>query len=224
MLLPVQVTFRNIEKRAGLEELVQEEAAKLERFFDRITSCRVVVERPQRAPSGKLYHVRIDLGLPGGELVVTHTPSLHGNQQDLKLQRTRTEADSLLVHKVPATAIQDAFREAKRRLQDYRRKQEGAVKTLDKTPEGTVERIFPGDGYGFIQASDGREVYFNQASVTGGRFDRLRSGARVRFVEQPGEKGPQASTVTIVRAKNQTRAAAGVCAVPRRTAGKGAGR
>ena len=44
MLLPVQVTFRNMEDVAGLEEMVQEEAAKLERFYDRVGSCRVVVE------------------------------------------------------------------------------------------------------------------------------------------------------------------------------------
>ena len=55
MLLPVQVTFRNIEDSANLEELVQKEAAKLEQFYDRISSCRVVVERPQRAQSGKLH-------------------------------------------------------------------------------------------------------------------------------------------------------------------------
>ena len=60
MLLPVQVTFRNIEDSGGMEEMVRKEAAKLERFYHRITSCRVVVERPQKVQSGKLYHVRID--------------------------------------------------------------------------------------------------------------------------------------------------------------------
>ena len=96
MLLPVQVTFRNMKDLAGLEEMVQEEAAKLERFYDRISSCRVVVERPQRAESSKLYHVRIDLGLPNGELVVKHTPTLHGTLQDVKADKSRKEAESVL--------------------------------------------------------------------------------------------------------------------------------
>jgi len=63
MLLPLQVTFRNMDDVTGLEDLVLKEAAKLDRFYDRISSCRVVVELPQRATSSKLYHVRIDLGV-----------------------------------------------------------------------------------------------------------------------------------------------------------------
>jgi hypothetical protein len=49
MLLPVQVTFRNLTDSVGLEEMVEKEVAKLEHFYDRITSCRVMVECPQRA-------------------------------------------------------------------------------------------------------------------------------------------------------------------------------
>ena len=105
MLLPVQVTFRNMKDTAGLEELVQKEAATLERFYDRISSCRVMVERPQHAESSKLYHVRIDLGLPKGELVVKHTPTLHGALQDAKVEKSRREAESVLLHKSPERAI-----------------------------------------------------------------------------------------------------------------------
>src|SRR5215467_691976 len=86
MLRPVQVTFRNVNADAGLEKLVQQESDKLERFYERITSCRVMVERPQRAQSSKLYHVRIDLRLPRGELVVEHMPSLHAALKDSRLR------------------------------------------------------------------------------------------------------------------------------------------
>ena len=137
MLLPVQVTFRNMKDLAGLEEMVQKEAAKLERFYDRISSCRVVVERPQRAASSKLFHVRIDLGLPNGELVVKHTPTLHGTLQDTKTEASRKEAESVLLHKSPQRAIHEAFHEMRRRLQDYSRQQEGSVKNIQKMAKGS---------------------------------------------------------------------------------------
>ncbi len=221
MLLPVQVTFRNMKEEAGLEQLVREEAAKLERFYDRITSCRVVVERPQRAPSSKLYHVRIDVCLPGGELVVKHTPSLHASLQDVEVGKSREEAEAVLVHKSPERAIREAFHEMTRRLQDYKRKQEGSVKTSQKMAEGTVKEIFPEEGYGFLETADDRQIYFNKASVLDGHFGQLRVGTQVRFAEEEGEKGPQASTVKIVHRRKQAQAAGVVEVLPRKLAKAG---
>jgi len=215
MLLPVQVTFRGMKDLTGLEEMVQKEAAKLERFYDRISSCRVVVERPQRAESSKLYHVRIDLGLPNGELVVKHAPTIHGTLQDVKTEDSRQEAESVLVHKSPERAIHEAFHEMRRQLQDYSRQQEGSVKSLQKMAEGTVQEIFPDQGYGFLESTDGRGIYFNQASVLNGHFDRLRVGTPVRFVEEMGDKGPQASTVKVIHPRKQAQTASAVEILPR---------
>jgi len=210
MLLPVQVTFRNVKDLAGLEELVQKEAAKLERFYDRITSCRVVVERPQRAKSSKLYHVRIDLGVPSGELVVKHTPTLHGALQDTKAEKSRQEAESVLLHKTPQRAIHEAFHEMRRRLQDYARRQDGFVKSTSKLAEAEVKEVFPDQGYGFLETADNRQVYFHRASVLEDQFNQLRAGTRVRFAEEMGEKGPQASTVKIIHPRIRARTAAAV--------------
>lgn len=195
MLLPVQVTFRNIVGQSGLEETVHKEAAKLERFYNRISSCRVMVERPQKAASGKLYHVRIDLGIPGGELVVKHTPSLN-------------EAGKVLLHKNPRRAIHEAFQEMGRRLQDFARRQAGAVKAVHDEQQGIVTELFPEQGYGFLETSEGRSIYFNQASVLDGHFPRLRIGTHAAFDEETGEKGPQASTVRIVHPRKQAKGAA----------------
>jgi len=210
MLLPVQVTFRNMEDLAGLEEMVQKEAAKLERFYDRISSCRVVVERPQRTESSKVYHVRIDLGLPNGELVVKHMPTLHGTLQDKKVEDSRQNAECVLLHKSPQRAIHEAFHEMRRRLQDYSRRQVGAIKNKPKLPEGQVTEIFPDKGHGFLETTDDRNIYFDKASVLDGHFDRLRVGTRVRFAEEMGDKGPQASTVSIVHPRKQAQTAAAV--------------
>lgn len=208
MLLPVQVTFRNIEEHAGLEAYVQREAAKLERFFDRISSCRVIVERPQKAASTRIYHVRIDLGVPNEELVVKHVPSLHGTLEDLQTQKSRREARSVLSHKTPKRAIHEAFQEMARRLQDYARRQNGVVKTKQRIEEGVVKEILPEDGFGFLETDDGREIYFNQASVLASHFPQLRIGSKVKFAEESGNKGPQASTVKIIHPRKQARSAA----------------
>jgi len=218
MLVPVQITFRNLNGSPKLEELIHSEASKLENFYDRISSCRVVVEKPQRATSGKLFHVRIDLGLPRGELVVKHAPTLHGALQDTQTERSRKEAESVLLYKTPERAIREAFSQMKRQLQDYRRRQEGAVKSLTRKDEGLVNAILPTEGYGFLETADGRQVYFNQASVLDGHFDRLRVGSKVRFVEEQGEKGPQASTVKLVHPSKQARTAANAEPLPRKLA------
>jgi cold shock CspA family protein len=53
-------------------------------------------------------------------------------------------------------------------------------------------------GYGFLETPDGRELYFHEHSVLDGGFPELEVGSEVRFIEEPGEKGPQATTVTPV--------------------------
>jgi cold shock CspA family protein len=218
MLLPVQVTYRNIEDHTGLDEHVQKEAAKLERFYNRISSCRVVVERPQRAASSKLYHVRIDLGVPNDELVVKHVPSLHGTLEDTKTQKSRHEARSVLGQRNPKRAIHEAFQEMSRQLQDYARRQEGAVKTKQGMQEAVVKEILPKEGCGFLETDDGRAVYFHQASVLEGHFPQLRVGTKVHFHEEMGDKGPQASTVKLIRPRKQARSAAALSLVPAKSA------
>ena len=86
---------------------------------------------------------------------------------------------------------------ARRRLEDYARRQRGAVKSHEETHRARVSRLFPEAGYGFLETPDGREIYFHRHSVLHPGFDRLAVGTEVRFVEEAGEKGPQASTVAI---------------------------
>jgi cold shock CspA family protein len=63
---------------------------------------------------------------------------------------------------------------------------------------GTVARFDPATGYGFIEAGDGHEVYFHKNSVIDAPVRDIVAGTRVTFVEETGEKGPQASTVHIM--------------------------
>jgi cold shock CspA family protein len=58
-------------------------------------------------------------------------------------------------------------------------------------------RIDPSGEFGFIETSDGREIYFHRNSVLNGAFPRMKPGVKVAYVEEAGEKGPQASTVRL---------------------------
>ena len=61
-----------------------------------------------------------------------------------------------------------------------------------------MARFLAGEDCGFIETPDGREIYFHRNSVLDGDFDRLTVGSEVRFVEEPGEKGAQATTVRMI--------------------------
>lgn len=106
MELPLQVAARGVELEDRTEALIRKYAEKLERYHDRVTGIRVMVEVPQRQMGEPImYNVRFDITVPGGELVVKR-------QAHPELQ----------------TAIQRAFEAARRRLQDYVRRQRGDVK------------------------------------------------------------------------------------------------
>jgi len=176
MQLPLQVTLRDVSPSEAVEGYIRERAAKLDSFYDRIMSCSVVVEAPVRHHrKGGPFKVRIDLTVPGDELVVD-----------------RQVDEDLYV------AIREAFDAMRRRLEDHSRRQRGSVKTHEGPPQARVSRLFPEEGYGFLETPDGAEIYFHRNSVLGAGFDRLEIGAEVRYVMEQGEKGPQASTVIIV--------------------------
>lgn len=102
MRLPLQITFRNVQSSQAVEAAIREQVEKLEKFYDRITSCRVVIDSPHRHHrKGKLYHVQIDLNVPESKLVINRHPTDEPSHSNLYV------------------AIRDAFNTAKRQLQDY---------------------------------------------------------------------------------------------------------
>lgn len=171
MILPLQITARNIELTDAIKADIHEKAEKLDTFYDRITSCRVIVEA---LPKRSLYNVHIDITVPGKELVIKREPN-----SDLYI------------------AIRDSFLAARRKLEDFVRQLRGNVKHHEETPHARISSLFPDMGYGFLTTPDNREIYFHENSVLNQDFKRLKVGAEVRFTEEMGEKGPQASSVKV---------------------------
>lgn len=176
MQIPLHVVAKNISLSEAAEATIREKAAKLEEFYNRITSCCVTVEAPHKHHhKGIIYNVRIDITVPGEEILINR----QGNE-DLYV------------------AIRDSFDAARRRLEDYARKQRGQVKTHETQPHGMVIKLFPEGGYGFLLGQGNYEIYFHRNAVLDNAFDRLKVGTKVRYVEEMGENGPQASTVAIM--------------------------
>jgi cold shock CspA family protein len=198
----LQITFRNMPPSPAIEQAIREKAAKLDSYHDRILGCHVVVEAPHRRHhKGKAYLVRIDLKVPGGELVVNRArnrlnaaklrdPELAG--QDLEESH---EPSKLAAHEDIYVAIRDAFDSAGRRLRDFARRRRGEVKAHEPAALARVTRILVDEDYGFLETPDGREIYFHKNSVLQPGFNHLEVGSEVYFAEEVGDKGPKATTV-----------------------------
>lgn len=106
METPLQISFKGIAHSDALYSAIREKAEKLNRYYDRLMSCRVVLELAGRHKrQGKQFTVRIDLKMPGGEIAITHQ-----HDEDAQI------------------ALRDAFAAATRKLEDYARTQRGDVK------------------------------------------------------------------------------------------------
>ncbi len=211
MELPTQITFRNMESSENVKEWIRLEAGKLETFYKPIMGCRVAVEVPHRhRRKGAAYGVRIDLTLPGGEIVVKRAPTMAHRLRQVRETAVSKQKEFDAPRKNLRIAISQAFQAACRQLQEYARKQRREVKTHELLPVARVSRIFPEEGFGFITAPDGREIYFHRDSVLNGTFKRLQLGTVVHYSEEKGEKGPQASTVRIAGKRDSRHFAATV--------------
>jgi ribosome-associated translation inhibitor RaiA/cold shock CspA family protein len=178
---PVHIVFRNLGQSDAVEAKVRERAEKLGNFYSPIMSCEVVVESLHRHhEQGNHFHVRVDVRVPQKELVAGREPDEHHSYTDVYV------------------AIRDAFDSMRRQLEEHARHQQGKVKVHETAPHGRIAELYPEINHGRIETSDGRLVYFHRNSVIDADFDKLEVGADVRFNEEMGEDGPQASSVQVV--------------------------
>jgi ribosome-associated translation inhibitor RaiA/cold shock CspA family protein len=178
MQTPLEIAFEGLEPSDSVAARVRQEASKLEHFYHRITSCRVVIDRPHRHHEGNAFNVRIHVTLPGNrDVVVSREPGDRKKHADVY------------------AAIHDAFAAAKRQLQEAMRRRQTRLKHREAAPAAVIAKLYPYEGYGIIAAPDGRELRFERADVAGEGFEALRAGQEVAFAEQPGETGMVAVAV-----------------------------
>ena len=181
MQIPLKIAYHDVAESPDVDALIAGQAAKLEQFSDRITSCRVTVAAPGRTRhEGTMYSVRIDMTVPGREIVVNRQHSADPRHKDIGF------------------AVRDAFHAARRMLEDHVRESRHDVKHHE-TPQhgqGRISKFFPESGYGFIATHDGREIFFHAKSLHDGASAVV--GTTVEFTEEEGEKGPNATSIRLV--------------------------
>ena len=182
MQTPIEIDFQGMDAKPAIRTAITKHVAELEQRFGRVTACRVVLKAPGgHHRTGGLYEVNIRLALPDGrEVNVDRTAQADERHSDLTF------------------AIDDAFKRARRQLQDNVRELQGQVKHHEGPPIGTVVQLDPLGEFGLLEANDGQEIYFHRNSVLDGDYSRLAVGSRVTYAEEMGEKGPQASTVKLM--------------------------
>jgi ribosomal subunit interface protein len=169
-----------MEPSDAIETSVKKRAEKLEQFHNHIMACRVTIEAPHKHQhKGKLYNVRVDVTVPEGELVATRAPNQHHAHEDVYV------------------AIRDSFNAVRRQLDQHLERRRKRVKNHDAGSFGRIVELFPHMDYGTIVTPDAREIYFHRNSLVTGELEELTPGVTVRFVEEAGDEGPQASSVVI---------------------------
>lgn len=182
MQIPLQIDFRGVDGTSEAEALIREKATKLDRYQRRIVSIRVMVEMPHKHhKAGNQYRIKLEIHIPGDVIVVDRESARNVNYEQL------------------GPAVRDVFETASRLLEEHQTRSKNRSAAENSKPlHAKVVRLFPDQGYGFIQSLDGREIYFHENSVVNSSFDQLKEGIEVRFAEEEGNKGPQASSVHIV--------------------------
>lgn len=101
-MVPLKIDYKNYEDHPDLYPLIEEQVEKLGKYFDRITSCHVVVSKPhKRHQNGNNFHIHIDLHIPGNVVAITREPEKDSRHDDVGL------------------AIRDAFKAAKKSMKTY---------------------------------------------------------------------------------------------------------
>ena len=180
-MIDTKIQYLGFKESESVSRAIQSHIDNLEKISNRITSCHVIVSRPHRKQiKGNVFHVKLRVHLPGSTIVVDKDPGKNHAHEDVYV------------------AVRDAFWAARRKVEDYVRKQSGFVKEKMISPHAKILRLMPADECGFIQTQDDREVYFHRNSVINGNYDDLKVGQEVRFSESLGDQGPQVTSMYII--------------------------
>lgn len=172
-MLPIQLTIRDMTNSDALQAIIRKKAEKLKTFYDRITSCRIVIDIPQKHKHrGKLFNIRIDVTVPSKELV-----------------STRKSSEDVYI------AIREGFNAISRQLEEHSHKRHGRVKSHNHVKHGFVTRIITEEGYGFIEDLLGDQYYFSITNASYPAFNKLMVGDAVEFVPELVSGGLQAHHV-----------------------------
>jgi ribosomal subunit interface protein len=175
MQTSLKITMRDFPHSEALDAHIRKKLEKLESNFNHIVSCHVVITVPHKHQhQGKQFNVRIELNVPGSEIVVNHDH-----------------------HEDVYVALRDAFDSAKRQLDDFLHRSSRQTKVHDVEYIGRVVQLFPDEGYGYIGRADGARFYFHRDNLVSPSFANLKEGDEVKFIENEFSDQLQAKRVSV---------------------------
>ena len=194
-----EIMFKGVNRTTYIDKLITRGIAKLEQVYNYIVSIHVTVEQMQtRHRTDNPYRILV-------EISIRDRPDIVVERLSNKIKKTVDDPDKINSRPVrkrngreealPAFII-STFDSARRELEKVIDKQRGAVKVHpQQRAQAMVEKIFRDQQYGFLRALDGQSVYFNRNSVLHDHWEKLKVGTAVRYTQETGDKGLQASTV-----------------------------
>jgi ribosome-associated translation inhibitor RaiA/cold shock CspA family protein len=195
MQIPIEIAFHHLDSNPQAEEEIRTRVAKLEKIYDRLTTCRVRVDQRNNNANGTIPPVvHIEISIPGHkDLVVSHEPG--------HLQRKFQTPDLF-------NAIHEAFRIAEDRLVEFKNQRQRRTKEAHHDGEnqflGQVADRPAGEDFAFLLTKEGNLLYFHRNSVLSGDFDAFQRGDEVYYVEDAGDTGPTAAKVRLKSAQGST--------------------
>ena len=181
---PLQLETAGLPVSSHLQEIIDGHVRQLEDRFGRMTAMRLAI----RAPGG--HHrmgapmaVSIQIALPGSREI---------NVKPVSNDRDPRQADIVF-------AVNDAFRRATVQLERHGSDLNDRPKQRHGAETGRISHLDEAKACGSLTTEDKREIYFHANSVLGGKFDKLSLGDKVAYHEESGQKGPQASTVRLLK-------------------------
>lgn len=177
----LKLSFHGMKPSVTIRSKVHEYVNKLQRRYNDITTWHVHVNGP--VPGTGQFKVTIEARVPGAEIAVGRKPG------------------DINAHSDALVAVRDSFAALERRLKKRRRQQYGEVKVHEGKPQGQIDIIFYDEGYGFVEVTDGRRVYFHRNAVIDDAFEDLEVGDPVELTinSDDSPRGPQATSLRRIR-------------------------
>ena len=98
---PYDIAFVDTDTSDAVRGQIEEHLARLSHFYDRITYARVNVRVPHKHGGFRMFHIHVEVDVPGRRLAATREPELDDK------------------HTEPRLAIRDAFHKVTRQLEDF---------------------------------------------------------------------------------------------------------
>ena len=181
---PLEIAFHNMDSSPSLEADIRTRVDKLEKRYGRLIGCRVSVEKLHNSRrTGNVFEVHVVMSVPGRDLAVSREPN--------KAKQKYANPDAW-------TSVRDAFEAAEKQLESFKQaRREDTTAPTAHAMAGQVTLIEPGTDHGFILTNTGTQLYFHRDSVTDCRFEDLKVGDLVHYVEEAGNAGPTATKVRV---------------------------